>query len=143
MELQVGDQVLIRNMRERGEGTGKLVSHWERQVFKVVDKKPELPVYVIENINKEGDIRTVHRNLLMECNQLPAEVFEKEEPQVRKRVTESKKPQASKKGIQNKAQDKRKHKEIRSDKGQAENIRVEVNKNWKCGMNGYVNRWKL
>ena len=70
-ELQVGDQVLIRNMRECGEGTGKLVSHWERKVFKVVEKKPELPVYVIENLNKKDDVRTVHRNLLLECNQLP------------------------------------------------------------------------
>ena len=31
-ELKVEDKVLIRNMREKG-GTGKLRSHWERQVY--------------------------------------------------------------------------------------------------------------
>ena len=94
-ELQVGDQVLIRNMRERGEGTGKLVSHWERQVFKVVEKKPELPVYVIENLNKKDDVRTVHRNLLLECNQLPSEVFQSEKEsgrKLRKNKTQEPKP---------------------------------------------------
>ena len=80
VELKVGDQVLFRNMRELGDGTGKLTSHWEREVFKVLEKKAELPVYVIENLNKKKDTRTVHRNLLMSCNQLPTEVFEKEKP---------------------------------------------------------------
>ena len=81
-ELQVGDRVLMRNMREQGEGTGKLISHWERQVFKVIEKKPDLPVYVIENLNKKKDVRTVHRNLLLECNLLPAEVFESAESKI-------------------------------------------------------------
>ena len=96
VELRIGDQVLIRNMREQGEGTGKLVSHWERQVFKVVEKKPGLPVYVIENINKKSDVRTVHRNLLMECNQLPAEVFESQKPQVSKKKVTKKQEQKQK-----------------------------------------------
>ena len=73
-ELKVEDQVLIRNMREKG-GTGKLRSHWERQVFKIVKKKEGLPVYIIQNINNNKDKRTVHRNMLMECNDLPNDVF--------------------------------------------------------------------
>ena len=44
VELKVGDQVLVRNVREKG-GTGKLRSHWEKEVFKVVEKKTDLPVY--------------------------------------------------------------------------------------------------
>ena len=30
-ELKEGDQVLMKNVREKG-GTGKLKSHWERQI---------------------------------------------------------------------------------------------------------------
>ena len=102
VELSVGDQVLFRNMRELGEGTGKLTSHWEREVFKIVEKKPELPVYVIENVNKKKDVRTVHRNLLMSCNQLPTEVFQGEKskgsstskPKEKKKVRFARKPNA-------------------------------------------------
>ena len=72
--------MLVRKMREKG-GTGKLRSHWERTVFRILEKKENLPVYVIENVNKKKDKRTVHRNLLMECNSLPPEVFEKEKEQ--------------------------------------------------------------
>ena len=75
VELKVGDQVLLRNMREKG-GTGKLRSHFERGVFEVVEKRNKLPVYVIKNVNKEKDRRTVHRSKLMECNDLPKTVFE-------------------------------------------------------------------
>ena len=42
-EVNVGDQVLVRNMRER-EGAKKLRSHWERTIFEVVEKKPGLPI---------------------------------------------------------------------------------------------------
>ena len=76
-EVNVGDQVLVRNMRER-EGAKKLRSHWERTIFEVVEKKPGLPVYIIQNMKKPKDKRTVHRNLIMECNELPRNVFEDE-----------------------------------------------------------------
>ena len=85
-ELKVGDQVLVRNMREK-TGARKLRSHWERCVFEVVAKKPDLPVYIIQNVNKEKDRRTVHRNMLMECNDLPRTVFE--EGQEVKKVKET------------------------------------------------------
>ena len=42
-ELKVEDQVLVKNVREKG-GTGKLRSHWERSVFKILKKKENLPV---------------------------------------------------------------------------------------------------
>ena len=73
-EIVVGDKVLMQNCREKG-GTGKLRSYWEENVFEVVEKKSELPVYKIRNINKKKDERVVHRNLLMLCNELPADVF--------------------------------------------------------------------
>ena len=75
VELKVGDHVLVRNMREKG-GTGKLRSHWERSIFVVKEKKAELPVYVIENLKVKSDTRTVHRNMLMQCNSLPLKTFE-------------------------------------------------------------------
>ena len=42
-EIQVGDNVLIRNVRERG-GTGKLRSYWESSIFEVIEKDENLPV---------------------------------------------------------------------------------------------------
>ena len=36
-QLNIGDKVLVRNVRERG-GPGKLRSHWESGVYIVVDK---------------------------------------------------------------------------------------------------------
>ena len=84
------DQVLVKNVREKG-GTGKLRSHWERSVFKILEKKKNLPVYVIENINDKKDQRTVHRNLLMECNDLPKHVFDDDsEVRVRKKQVNKK-----------------------------------------------------
>ena len=41
VDLEIGDRVLMRNVRERG-GTGKLRSYWEEAVFKVVKKREGL-----------------------------------------------------------------------------------------------------
>ena len=81
--MKEGDQVLVRNMREKG-GTGKLRSHWEKAVFEIVKKKDNLPVYIIENVRNKKDNRTVHRNMLMECNDLPSDVFEENDQGKRK-----------------------------------------------------------
>ena len=75
VEIVIGDQVLVRNVREKG-GTGKLRNHWESNIFKVVDKKADCPVYTVENIKMAKDRRILHRNLLFRCNDLPAETFE-------------------------------------------------------------------
>ena len=75
-ELTVGDHVLMQNCREKG-GTGKLRSYWEESIFEVVEKRVDAPVYRIRNIHKQKDERVVHRNLLMQCNQLPEDVFQK------------------------------------------------------------------
>ena len=64
-ELVVGDRVLTRN-REKG-GTGKLRSHWENKVYKVIGKSDDIPVYVIEP-EDGGKTKRVHRNDLLRCN---------------------------------------------------------------------------
>ena len=68
--LEEGDRVLVRNLREKG-GPGKLRSFWEQTVYKVVERKGESPVYVVEP-ERGGDRRTIHRNLLFHCgDELP------------------------------------------------------------------------
>ena len=74
-ELEIGDRVLMRNVRERG-GTGKLRSYWEDSLFKVIKQRDQLPVYEIQNVKKSDDVRVVHRNMLMRCNELPVALFE-------------------------------------------------------------------
>ena len=46
-DLNVGDQVLLRNNSERG-GTGKLRSHWEDTIYIVTKKADNIPVYDIK-----------------------------------------------------------------------------------------------
>ncbi len=75
VEIGIGDQVLVKNLKEKG-GTGKLRSHWERQIFIVKEQQKELPVYQVQNLKNAKDIRTFHRNHLMKCDQLPAKAFE-------------------------------------------------------------------
>ena len=73
-EILPGDHVLIKNVRDKG-GTGKLKAFWETSLFVVIKKDEKLPVYTMENLNKRGDKRIVHRNLLMKANDLPVELF--------------------------------------------------------------------
>ena len=75
--LQPGDKVLIKNVRDKG-GTGKLKSYWEEQIFVVEEKKKDFPVYTVRNVKKNHDIRVLHRNLLLNCNDLPVNVFDDE-----------------------------------------------------------------
>ena len=70
-DLHVGDKVLVKNVSERG-GTGKLRSFWENKIYKVVSVHKDLPIYRIQPETGGSKIRTVHRNLLLLCNQLPS-----------------------------------------------------------------------
>ena len=76
-DLEIGDRVLVRNLREKG-GTGKLRNHWESAFFEVLEKKDNLPVFKVKNMNKSSDIRVLHRNLMMKCEDLPLDIFEGE-----------------------------------------------------------------
>ena len=46
--MQVGDRVLVKNVRPQGTTmAGKLSSYWEPVVYEVVEKCGNLPVYII------------------------------------------------------------------------------------------------
>lgn len=72
--LEVGDRVLVRNVRLRGKH--KLSDKWEQDIYVVVKRAGELPVYTVKPENKDGPLRTLHRDLLLPCNFLPAEDVE-------------------------------------------------------------------
>ena len=70
--LDEGDRVLVKN-KETG-GPGKLRSFWEKDVYEVLCQKggQDSVVYDIRKIgNKNNKIKTVHRNMLMSCSNLP------------------------------------------------------------------------
>ena len=74
--LDVGDNVLFRNF-ERSIGTSKLKSYWDKEVYQVVEKKGDGPVYCIQPLSG-GKLKTVHRNLLLPCSFLP--ISDRHEP---------------------------------------------------------------
>ena len=86
VDLAVGDQVLMRNVRQKG-GTRKLNSFWEETLFKVIEKRKNLPVYKIQSVKNHRDVRQIHRNLLMKCNELPGDVFEDKKSGTGKKVS--------------------------------------------------------
>ena len=61
VQIDVGDHVLMKNVRESG-GTGKLKSFWEEKIFKVVEKRENIPVYKIQGLGDERDTRVIHHS---------------------------------------------------------------------------------
>ncbi|XP_024862252.2 uncharacterized protein LOC108237361 [Kryptolebias marmoratus] len=68
-KLEVGDRVLVRNVRVRGKH--KLCDKWEQDVYVVVKCAGDLPVYTVKPECKDGPLRTLHRDLLLPCGFLP------------------------------------------------------------------------
>ncbi|GAA6107147.1 uncharacterized protein LOC121883953 [Tachysurus ichikawai] len=71
-DLEVGDCVLVRNVRIRGKH--KISDKWESIVHVVVRRAGTLPVYTVKPENQDGPSRTLHRDLLLPCGYLPTEV---------------------------------------------------------------------
>ncbi|KAL3967235.1 hypothetical protein ACER0C_029268 [Sarotherodon galilaeus] len=80
-QLNVGDRVLVRNVRVRGKH--KLADKWESSVYIVVKKAGNLPVYTVRPEGQDKPLRTLHRDLLLPCGYLPPS--EKETPTKQKR----------------------------------------------------------
>ncbi|XP_051814578.1 uncharacterized protein LOC127537021 [Acanthochromis polyacanthus] len=68
-QLEVGDRVLVRNVRIRGKH--KLSDKWEPDVYIVEKRAGDLPVYTVKPEGKDGATRTLHRDLLLPCGFLP------------------------------------------------------------------------
>lgn len=76
--LEIGNRVLVRNVRLHGRH--KLADKWEANVYVVVKRAGDLPVYTVRPENGEGPTRTLHRDLLLPCSFLPMP-REEESPQ--------------------------------------------------------------
>ncbi|XP_036004828.1 uncharacterized protein LOC118566561 [Fundulus heteroclitus] len=70
-ELFSGDKVLVRNVNIRGKH--KLANRWEQNIYVVVKRIKDSPVYVVRPGNGDGPNRTLHRDLLLPCGFLPVE----------------------------------------------------------------------
>ena len=69
--LEKGDRVLIRNLSKRG-GTRKMRSFWEDKMHVIIENfSSENITYEVQPENDlNGKIRTLHRNMLLSCDNL-------------------------------------------------------------------------
>lgn len=67
--LNIGDRVLVRNLRFRGKH--KLADRWESATYVVQKKAGDMPVYTVCPEGQDGPLRTLHRDLLLPCGFLP------------------------------------------------------------------------
>ena len=64
-----GDRVLVRRNVDK-KGHGKIKSFWEDDIYTVIRKMDDNPVYEVKCAGSKGT-RVVHRNALMPCDSLP------------------------------------------------------------------------
>ena len=70
--LEPGDRVLIRNVAFKGPH--KLEDRWQEKIYLVTEQPDSnIPVYHVKREDGFGDIKTLHRNLLLPVNSLPIE----------------------------------------------------------------------
>ena len=62
-DLCVGDRVLVRRLGLRR--TGKLSDKWEDTIHVVIARRDNMPVYTVQDEDKLGPLRTLHRNYLL------------------------------------------------------------------------------
>uniref|UniRef100_A0A8C8SVT0 Integrase catalytic domain-containing protein n=1 Tax=Pelusios castaneus TaxID=367368 RepID=A0A8C8SVT0_9SAUR len=67
-DLQPGDRVLLRNLGVVGKH--KIADRWKAMPYLVVKKLRDLPVYKIRPEAGPGQVKTVHRNLLLPVEKL-------------------------------------------------------------------------
>lgn len=80
--LDIGDRVLVRNVRIRGKH--KLADKWESTVHVVVKRARDLPVYTVKPEGGDGPSRTLHRDLLLPCGFLSKTKVESTRPKPNK-----------------------------------------------------------
>ena len=97
--LLPGDRVLIRNT-ETG-GPGKIRSCWEEKIYRVVRQLEDWPVYEVSPEDGKGRSRTVIRNMLTQCDELPLAI-----PDAPRKTDEAKPGETR----QDRASEKKKHK---------------------------------
>lgn len=76
--LDVGDRVLVRNLRFCGKH--KLADRWEFTIYVVQKKAGEMPVYTVCPDGQDWPLRTLHRDLLLPCGFLSEESEETVRP---------------------------------------------------------------